>query len=786
MPRRGSLSQSQSRTFQDDHTTKLLSTTEDQEVERKVDQMDFRESFDGPETSEAHSQKQAILNSSNNFQSNLAVSPNNDSTCPPIGEYGIHEAISGRPSIIDTVRVVEGLSYDGTGLSDDGRSLTPDPHSSEAETERIATSDEDVVPDENLTQDYPPLTGKLEHDLDDEIEEDDIPADLDALSDTGSFAGSAPSDRSDGHDMLDDNHNSDIEDGEVLEDPSMEDDEVQNDDSEQRDLGEELQRYEDQRPTSKVAKYGIFNPSIVPDTSMSDEEEDEEMHAVPDGAEDEPLDEYDQDRDNDELVPGANLVLSSDVMHTSTPSARDGTLSIVSSRKRTRSPEVSPGNTKRLAPRKVQAELDSDEEVEGSEVLNGNIVATGNLLGMKADLQNTELNTPDEDASNEHDLEAVSAPEALEEAEEEEIEEEVQDDTEREERNKHRHAAMEALRLIESEFTKLRAKLYDERMRQIDGEIALAECGAHPLIVEKTAQNQSRHNGRIRRAEILRARRLEEADKVFNACKFVAHSQFSQDRQKLRATLLSRTSAEWFQIHREKRVIDMAVPEYGYLVPDRRSIQVKHRREYEAEISILAGLKNFVGFPAAPSISTASGKDIDADLSEMGITKYNVRENSKQPHASRQQGSSHSHMSMTNHLNHHTHSAHTHAAHSTVHGKSHHRKPASSAKQRSAADKSDHHTQAHHVHPKNASPQLSSRPPFHTHPYQGEIPARKSDNSPALYSTSNEIERKPILHALNSDSKPLEPGRDKLAFAYITSKNKLKIYPTSCGRIVKI
>lgn len=270
-------------------------------------------------------------------------------------------------------------------------------------------------------------------------------------------------------------------------------------------------------------------------------------------------------------------------------------------RKRKRTPELPLHSPKRptIVPKQAQADLDSDEEQD--------------TVYTRKEVESEEEPEP------EAETEAVEEVEEAAEIEEEPELDEAQDETEREERNRHRMEAMAALRQIELDFAHLRAKLHEERMQQLDMEIALTEAGEHPLLIAKAKQNTARHSTRRQRALVQRDSRRVMVDLEHKAHLFMAHSQFSQERQKLRANLLSKTSAEWFQIHREKRILDMAVPEYGFVVPDRKSVQIKHRREFDAEVAILTGLKKYVGFPAAPPISTSTQKETDADFAEMGI-----------------------------------------------------------------------------------------------------------------------------------------------------------------------
>lgn len=526
------------------------------------------------------------------------------------------ERTSTSPSIVRDTCGTLVASYAGTGFSDDGRSLTPDPHSSEAETVHVLSE-----PEEEQTQARYKSTRYEEVDDDDAMDDDadeeeslEVPEDLDNLSDS-------------------DAHN---------------DTRASTPTSEVLEAGEEVFDKEDEEmpasdmeTNSPVDQFRQPNArSIIPEKGSAD------------------LPDIITDQVKNDSVP--------EYLSTSSPP-----------RKRKRLGENSPLNAKRLAPRRVQAELDSDEDddvqsPQGTALLERtNDIATEEpdpLNGIVPDLLAARY-SPAQDKPPDGPAD-VADEEDEEEVEEEEPEEEGQDDTEREERNRHRLAAMDSLRQIEIDFARLRVKLYEERMMQIEREIRLAELCEHPLLVEKAKQNADRHSGRLYRAQVIRESRKFEAEVQFKARKYMAHSQFAQDRQKLRAALLSKTSAEWFQIHREKRILDITVPEYGYVLPERKSQQNKHRRERDAEVAMLAGLKKFIGFPAAPAVSVATSKEAEADLAEMGMLRgIGLNSRAGQALAPQQNPISSPHTSMNAHLNH----SHVgHISHQQPHVKSSH------------------------------------------------------------------------------------------------------------------
>jgi hypothetical protein len=56
-------------------------------------------------------------------------------------------------------------------------------------------------------------------------------------------------------------------------------------------------------------------------------------------------------------------------------------------------------------------------------------------------------------------------------------------------------------------------------------------------------------------------------------------------------------------------------------LPEKRSDQIRHQTAYNLEVSILSGVAKYVGFPAAPDISTARSTDVDDDLRAMKVSR---------------------------------------------------------------------------------------------------------------------------------------------------------------------
>jgi hypothetical protein len=63
----------------------------------------------------------------------------------------------------------------------------------------------------------------------------------------------------------------------------------------------------------------------------------------------------------------------------------------------------------------------------------------------------------------------------------------------------------------------------------------------------------------------------------------------------------------------------LTVGDFGWRVPEKRSVQVKHRKAQNYEIMVLEETKKYFGMPAAPKITRISDDEINRDLALMKV-----------------------------------------------------------------------------------------------------------------------------------------------------------------------
>ncbi|KAF3919709.1 hypothetical protein ABW20_dc0106639 [Dactylellina cionopaga] len=201
-----------------------------------------------------------------------------------------------------------------------------------------------------------------------------------------------------------------------------------------------------------------------------------------------------------------------------------------------------------------------------------------------------------------------------------------------------KRAAAEELATIEILFAQLRDKIVEERVMEIDKEIAMVQDGTHPELVLMSQAIEAHKKEKLEKANTLLSFQLETAERERIANRAALWAQYSQEIRGTREKCFSDANKLWWAIHRERRAADTSVSgkcafrsegihqsglypsvvDYVYKIPKSLSTQINHRTRYNAEVSLLSGIAKHVGFPAAPTIMGATTDEVRADLEAMG------------------------------------------------------------------------------------------------------------------------------------------------------------------------
>ncbi|KAJ6145265.1 hypothetical protein N7470_009160 [Penicillium chermesinum] len=190
-----------------------------------------------------------------------------------------------------------------------------------------------------------------------------------------------------------------------------------------------------------------------------------------------------------------------------------------------------------------------------------------------------------------------------------------------EEESAKRMSAMESLATLEKEFATLRDKIYDERIAKLDREMEMltGPNPTHPEYlrqIECVARNRDK---KIRYEETLFHYRKQALLNKSLAERAQAHSTFFQRIRDARERHSSAISKQFYAIQHDRFKTDELSPHHIIPFPTRRSQQISHQTSYNLEVSIMAGVAKYVGFPAAPPLVGARPSELDDDLEKMGI-----------------------------------------------------------------------------------------------------------------------------------------------------------------------
>lgn len=101
-----------------------------------------------------------------------------------------------------------------------------------------------------------------------------------------------------------------------------------------------------------------------------------------------------------------------------------------------------------------------------------------------------------------------------------------------------------------------------------------------------------------------------------------AHSTYFQRARDVREKHSSAVSRQFYAIQHDRFKTEQLSPNQSIPFPTRRSQQVAHQTAYNQEVSIMAGVAKYVGFPAAPSLSAARPSELEEDLEKMGVSLF--------------------------------------------------------------------------------------------------------------------------------------------------------------------
>ncbi|GAM38733.1 hypothetical protein TCE0_033r09704 [Talaromyces pinophilus] len=183
-------------------------------------------------------------------------------------------------------------------------------------------------------------------------------------------------------------------------------------------------------------------------------------------------------------------------------------------------------------------------------------------------------------------------------------------------------AAIDALTVLEKEFATLREKIYDEKIAKIDRELEQLTSPepTHPELLRQLECLQRHRDKKIHYEHTLYQYRMQSLMSRSLADRAQIHSTYFQRIRDTREKHSTAVSKQFYAIQHDRFKTEELGAHHYIPFPTRRSQQISQQAAYNQEVSVMAGVAKYVGFPAAPTLSAARTTEIDDDFEKMGIS----------------------------------------------------------------------------------------------------------------------------------------------------------------------
>lgn len=313
----------------------------------------------------------------------------------------------------------------------------------------------------------------------------------------------------------------------------------------------------------------------------------------------------------------------------------------------------------------VEVETNKDLDLENtSHVSESEVLETPSNNSTTNDTITTVVAGPNDTVEDSTDIKEEKDDEEPEEEEQDaEDEDEAEDEIDEEEENtgdseQTRQDALTDITAIEYQFAELRQKLYETKLYKLELELQMCLEGSHPELRGYYEKIASIRDYKLRRAYQRQRYELKCIDTETRATRTFIHQGYHKRMCDTKNKLLDNTTQRWYDINKERRDMDIVVPEVHYHVPIKtadktlscitgyagparlllpgepisedlqcENIEFKYRNNpvdklevivdrmrLNNELSDLQGLKKYYhGFPGAPSLNSLRDSEINDD-----------------------------------------------------------------------------------------------------------------------------------------------------------------------------
>lgn len=224
-------------------------------------------------------------------------------------------------------------------------------------------------------------------------------------------------------------------------------------------------------------------------------------------------------------------------------------------------------------------------------------------------------NEEDEVEEGEEDEEERDA-EVLEESNQEALKLKQEEDMAKQ---KFRKEALDKLKDIEIEFARLKDKLYENKLGSFESEIQMCLNGSHPALKPVYERIEEHRNKKLKLVQNRHKYQLLCIDRQIRAQRIAIHQQFIKDKAEVKMKVLNESTTQWYDINRDRKMMNAITPEYSFRVSKDKQEQISHFNEVDHEVGLLDIVNQKFGFPVATRVSSGTKEEIHEDLLKLGI-----------------------------------------------------------------------------------------------------------------------------------------------------------------------
>jgi hypothetical protein len=164
-------------------------------------------------------------------------------------------------------------------------------------------------------------------------------------------------------------------------------------------------------------------------------------------------------------------------------------------------------------------------------------------------------------------------------------------------------------------------RLYKDRLQRLEEEeqSLLADIPTHPEYLNMKQCLDERLERKLQEINTEHEFRIKAHQKRAVAQRGQIWGQFFQAVRETRERALEALNQEWYEVQSARRGAH-SLPDYGLLFPRDPAQQVRNAVAYNTEVSTLAGLAKYQGFPAGPEMRGVSAAELEDDLIAMDVS----------------------------------------------------------------------------------------------------------------------------------------------------------------------